>query len=101
MYELQISYLQMHNILKENKKLKPADKNKLLAKSILNKFGIVYDNNTENLILNKLRKSFTNNYFYKWKLSRNRLADFEIRKKQWLNGSYKPFADVDMQCSGM
>ena len=98
MDEIEISYLEMHNILKEMRRQKNIKKNNILAKSILNKFGFIYDKNMEKAVEKKLRKSFSNNYFHKWKISHCRLVHFEAKEKDWLENIYKPFKDLDFQC---
>ena len=100
MDELEISYSDMHNILKENKKKKYTEKNKILAKSILYK-GFIFENQIENAMINKLSKSFTNNYFHKWKLSQKSVSKFELKEEEWLKNVYKPFTGLNLQCAGL
>ena len=66
----------------------------------MNKFGIVYSDVIEKAVTDKLNKSFTNNYFLRWKNSRNRVFEFEKKEEKWLENQYKPFENLDLKDQG-
>lgn len=101
MDNLQISYTEMHNILKSNTRLKLNEKKQILATSIFQKFGIVCSDDTKKAVMDRLSKSFINNYVTKWKSNRNRVYEFEKNEKEWLKNNYKPFKDLNLQDKGL
>lgn len=88
---LVLKYSELHETLKANQDVSEEEKKNILIKYILQKFDLKDDKRVQDLIVNKIRKSFLNNYNKRVasvKKIHKGLDYFEIKCSDWLQNEF-------------